>query len=459
MKKLFKILCFILFIYSGTALFFSSHFYPNTILNGENISLRDKESSKHVLQKKVINHNITIIQPDGSSIKLDGDTYDLHLNTDADIKNVLYQQQAYLWPIKIWGKHSLKRELAVEYDNKELSRIVSNLSFMDKENQTYPKDAKPVYKNGSYTIKKEEKGSIIDVKKLSSVLLSSIRQLNTKLNLKKADIYESAKYTSTSPKVINTTKKLNRYISATINYTEGEQVDSDKIASWLSIDDNMKIKIDTNKITAYVETLAAKYNTAEQEQDFQTVSGRIVQVYSDYGWKIDQERELQQILSDIKTGEPQNRELCYSIESFTHENNGLGNTYAEVDSYNNKLYYIKDGKLQFDMDCLMGREMNEVLLLKQKKEDSLSLLGLDCLAIQYDQQVKLSSYINDANRFMDTDSNNIKDKLLSLSEGIYLHPVSILDDRELSTDCIHVTQSNMDILYDTLPDDTFFICY
>ena len=52
-----------------------------------------------------------------------------------------------------------------------------------------------------------------------------------------------------------------------------------------------------------------------------------------------------------------------------------------------------------------------------------------------------------------------KNKILSLSEGIYLHPVSILDDRELSTNCIHVTQDNMDILYDTLPENIFFICY
>lgn len=105
----------------------------------------------------------------------------------------------------------------------------------------------------------------------------------------------------------------------------------------------------------------------------------------------------------------------------------------------------------------MGQEMNEVLSLKQKREDNLSLLGLDCLAIQYDQQSKLA--FSDTNSFISIDSNDIKDKLLPLSEGIYLHPVSILDDRELSTNCIHITQNNMDILYDTLPENIFFICY
>lgn len=345
----------------------------------------------------------------------------------------------------------------MEYDNKELSRIINSLTFMHKENQTYPKSAKPVYKNGSYRIKKEEKGSIVDTKKLSSVLLSSIRQLNTELDLQKADIYLTAKYTCSSTKVIKATKKLNQYISSTINYTEGDCIDSNKIASWLSIDSEMKIKIDENMIKEYVETLAAKYNTAEQEQDFRTISGRMVQVYSDYGWKIDQEKETQQILSDIKTGNLQNRELCYSIQSFTHENNGLGKTYVEIDSYNNKLYYVKDGQLVFDMDCLMGQEMDEVLELKQKRKDTLSLFDLNCLAVRYEQRSGfLSSF---ADNSTDTDYDNDKNKILSLSEGIYLHPVSILDDRELSTNCIHVTQDNMDILYDTLPENIFFICY
>ena len=68
----------------------------------------------------------------------------------------------------------------------------------------------------------------------------------------------------------------------------------------------------------------------------------------------------------------------------------------------------------------------------------------------------LSSF---ADNSTDTDYDNDKNKILSLSEGIYLHSVSILDDRELSTNCIHVPQDNMDILYYTLPENIFFICY
>ena len=80
------------------------------------------------------------------------------------------------------------------------------------------------------------------------------------------------------------------------------------------------------------------------------------------------------------------------------------------------------------------------------------------------QDNKDNNNVNDidnknADNSTDTDYDNDKNKILSLSEGIYLHPVSILDDRELSTNCIHVTQDNMDILYDTLPENIFFICY
>jgi hypothetical protein len=51
MKKIFKILCFILFLYAGTALFFSDHFYPGTNLNGEKVSLRVTRFSRASLTR------------------------------------------------------------------------------------------------------------------------------------------------------------------------------------------------------------------------------------------------------------------------------------------------------------------------------------------------------------------------------------------------------------------------
>ena len=44
----------------------------------------------------------------------------------------------------------------------------------------------------------------------------------------------------------------------------------------------------------YVAKLAATHDTVNTEREFCTTSGRTVQVYSSvYGWKIDQEKEIE----------------------------------------------------------------------------------------------------------------------------------------------------------------------
>ena len=74
------------------------------------------------------------------------------------------------------------------------------------------------------------------------------------------------------------------------------------------------------------------------------------------------------------------------------------------------MYYTKDGKLVFNIDCLMGQEMDEVLELKQKRKDTLSLLNLNCLAVQYEQQSGFLSSFTDNST--DTDYDNDKNKIL-----------------------------------------------
>ena len=50
----------------------------------------------------------------------------------------------------------------------------------------------------------------------------------------------------------------------------------------------------------YVAQLAAPHDTVNTEREFCTTNGRTVQVYSSvYGWKIDQEKEIETIMQEI----------------------------------------------------------------------------------------------------------------------------------------------------------------
>ena len=59
---------------------------------------------------------------------------------------------------------------------------------------------------------------------------------------------------------------------------------------------------------------------------------RQVYVYgSAYGWKIDQDKEVAQLMQEIQSGTQTTREPVYSMRANAHGINDLGDTYIEVD--------------------------------------------------------------------------------------------------------------------------------
>ena len=96
----------------------------------------------------------------------------------------------------------------------------------------------------------------------------------------------------------------------------------------------MKVsKFDENTIKEYVETLLLLniilQNKSRDFSDYIRKNGASLQRL----WV--ENRPGKRNTTDIiryQDWKPQNRELCYSIQSFTHENNGLGKRYVEIDS-------------------------------------------------------------------------------------------------------------------------------
>ena len=62
--------------------------------------------------------------------------------------------------------------------------------------------------------------------------------------------------------------------------------------------------------------LAATHDTVNTERIFCTTNGRTVQVYSSvYGWKIDQEKEIETIIQEMIAGVQINREPVYAMRA------------------------------------------------------------------------------------------------------------------------------------------------
>ena len=84
-------------------------------------------------------------------------------------------------------------------------------------------------------------------------------------------------------------------------------------------DSSLSGKASTEGVKEYVKQLAEKYNTVGIERTFETLAGKKITVKGGtYGWKIDQEKEAEQLTKDLESHKDVKREPIYSGKRLRH---------------------------------------------------------------------------------------------------------------------------------------------
>ncbi len=159
----------------------------------------------------------------------------------------------------------------------------------------------------------------------------------------------------------------NQYAGTVVNYVFGsqsERLDFNTFKDWLVIDDG-KISVDEEKAESYVEDLSDRYSTRYREREFTTTYGDVI-TFSEgkcaYGYDIDEEEELAQLLEDLDGNEYVEREPVYdSFDRFGNPyylardgKDDLCGTYVEVALSQQHLWFYQDGELVIESDLVSG---------------------------------------------------------------------------------------------------------
>ena len=304
--------------YVGTAVFYSTHFFSKTVINGIDCS------NKNVKQ----------------------------------VEKLIKGQNPFLWIESLWKGCNMKAKIGVEYDESALKTQIANLECMKEENQIAPVNAHPEFKTDKFVVVPETDGTTIKTEEFRKAVITAVNGANEKLDLLKTGCYEKPAYTSDSKKVTEACDAMNKYLGATVTYDfkpNTEVVDSSMISKWVKVDDDMNVTFDESAVKEYVQSLAAKYDTKGKERTFTSASGNTVTVSGgSYGWKIDQEAEYNALIANIQKAETVTREPNYSSRAASHDGNDVGNTYAEVNLTTQHMYYVKDGHIALETDVVTG---------------------------------------------------------------------------------------------------------
>lgn len=292
----------ILFIlYLGISIYFSTHFYYGSVINGINASGKTVGEVDKAISTKCKTYTLELKERNGVKEQVKAADIRLKYNANGKIQVLKDSQNSFMWPFSIFHSKVSEIDGIVTYDKKLLKERYDKLSCLDSKKIIEPKNASFKYSGKGYVIVKEVKGNKINSKYLYTNVVNAILKGETTVNLEEKNYYIKPKYTSSSKEAINTKTLLNKYLASKITYTftGGKEVlDGSIVHNWLGVNKNLVITFDDNKIKDYLGKLDDNYSTYGKEREFVTSVGITIKVSGgNYGWLVDRSGEVNDLIA------------------------------------------------------------------------------------------------------------------------------------------------------------------
>ncbi|WP_237036290.1 L,D-transpeptidase family protein [Mediannikoviicoccus vaginalis] len=340
-RKIFiTILAFIAIIYFGGVYVFSNYTYPNTKVNGVEVPLK----KIHEVFETSRFQDIKIEDKDGNEYTLNPKKLGFKSNWE---KEIVVDQQEFLWPIQIFKSHTYNNKLIREVNTENLNKWIYSSDLIKK--QVNPVDANIVFEDGNYVLNKEIEGNKLNIEKLTKGIEDAFLSFEDSLKLDKdyyifPEIYEDdlkEKYNSLS-------KLADKNITLVLQ--DGKE---EPITDYEKFVDEKTYEVSKDKVKDFVMELKSKYDNLRAERDFTTFSGNKIKVSGgNFGVQINRDKTTDAIYNSLTNDADNKIPIVYSSEAI---NNGeIGNTYIEISIADQRMIYYKNGEVIADTPIVTG---------------------------------------------------------------------------------------------------------
>lgn len=331
---------------------------PHTYINNIDVSGMTVADAEQSILNNANTQGITFIKKSGEKVHFDGQEFGSTVSLPDDAMQEVQSESHVLWFTKLLHKTSYEVPVINSYSESSLSNLILSYSW----GTTPPTDAY-IQKgaDGTYSIVPEDNGDMIDATILMNYTLEQMRNGNNSIQMEDAGCYLQAEIKSED--LQTALEECNALAGLTITYDfedRQEVLDTSTIADWITADTGGNLQVDKNKIEAWVRENLTKYDTyvPGYTRTFHSTLQGTIEVplgdYGIYGWKTDVEATVDKLEEYILAGESITVEPEYSRTAYCRGTDDIGNSYAEVDITNQKVFVYKDGELVLETDCVTG---------------------------------------------------------------------------------------------------------
>lgn len=361
-KGILVAFCIAVAMYSGISIYFMNHFYFGSEINNIKVAGKTVKEADELISASINNYTLQLEARGGGKEQIKGSQIDLKYDPNDKINDLKKSQKPFKWITSIFNKNDTELDHIVTFNEDLLIEQIENLSCLNSDNVIEPKNASFEYIDNGYKVIEEVKGNKINKEVLYKNIKEAILKGETVIDLDKMNSYENPQYTVESQEVKAVKDLLDKYTNIKITYNfdnRSEILDGSIINKWLDVNENMEITFDEKKIRNYVDSLARDYNTFANTRNFTSSSGEVIQVSGgNYGWVIDKQAEIKELIEIVKKGENITREPVYSQTAVSRSINDIGDTYVEIDFTKQHLWFYKNGILITEGDVVTGNMSN-----------------------------------------------------------------------------------------------------
>ena len=284
MKKLWiitgSVVAAVAVVYIGVSVFFMSHFFMNTEINGHDFSGKTPADVEAYMKEQVDGYKLEVKEKDNKSDTIAGSEISLTYKENDDIKQALKKQNGFLWPAAFFSKNSAKVTVEVSYDQSALDSKIQSLQAVTAE-QVPAQSAYPKFDGEKFVIEPEVIGTAVNMDVLKEKVHQYISEFQTELDMEKEKCYAEPRFTSESEEVKKACDTMNNYCKASITYTmtEREVVDKALISTWVTADENMNVTFNEEAVKSWLTEFGDKYDTVGTTRTIVTPTGKSAEVW------------------------------------------------------------------------------------------------------------------------------------------------------------------------------------
>lgn len=379
----------LLVVYGIGGLFFTSHFMPNTRVNGEDVSLMSVDDlATHVTelgaayQDHIVGDglDITIAAPD-INLKYDGTAYGLEASTQID---------PWKWPVKIFGSHDLYASTGITFDEAKLEAIVGaavdgiNTGAQPPTNATMSFDES----QQAFVPVPDMLGTMVDRSNTIDAAAESIRTLQSELNLGDAELKQPTVRVD-DERLAAVIERANRLLQTNIPMRiagrDAGSIDVNLMKHWFTTNENCDLVVNVDNVKEWAQgDLSRQFDTVGTERKYTRPDGKQVTVTGgDYGWNLDGEALANLIAANLQSDNTAPIDVPMKATAVEWNPGGAdwGKRYIDVDMTEQYVrVYDENSQIVLETPCVTGipyHATDEGVYSIFEHTPNMTLVGLD----------------------------------------------------------------------------------